>query len=113
MGRWQSSSGAGRDRAWVTQAGLTPVIRYDARPEGAAWFAEAGVGANLIAPVFHENERRFSSTFNFGDHVGVGRYLDAERRHELALLVQHFSNAGIKHPNPGVNFLQLRYSFKP
>ena len=31
-------------------------------------------------------------------------------RHELALRLQHFSNAGIKHPNPGENFVQLRYA---
>ena len=31
--------------------------------------------------------------------------------HELALRVQHYSNAGIRHPNPGENFVQLRGSF--
>lgn len=75
VGRWRSSNGPGR-YAWVTQAGITPVIRWDARSEGAAWFAEVGIGANVIAPIFHENGRSFSTNFNFGDHIGVGCYLD-------------------------------------
>ncbi len=36
-------------------------------------------------------------------------WLDAERRHALVLRIQHVSNAGIKRPTPGENFLQLRY----
>lgn len=27
-----------------------------------------------------------------------------------ALRLQHFSNASIRHPNPGENFVQLRYA---
>ena len=28
---------------------------------------------------------------------------------EIVLRAEHFSNAGIKPPNPGQNFLELRY----
>jgi hypothetical protein len=31
---------------------------------------------------------------------------------EIALRVQHYSNGGIKQPNPGINFLQLRYAHR-
>ena len=31
-------------------------------------------------------------------------------RQEVSLRFQHFSNAGIKEPNPGENFFQVRYS---
>jgi lipid A 3-O-deacylase len=42
----------------------------------------------------------------------VGRSFGADRRHELSLRVSHFSNCGIETPNPGENFLQLRYATK-
>lgn len=42
--------------------------------------------------------------------LGLGVSLGAQRRHELLLRLQHVSNAGLKQPNPGLNFLQLRYA---
>ena len=29
--------------------------------------------------------------------------------HEVVLRAAHYSNAGVRHPNPGENFLQLQY----
>jgi len=29
----------------------------------------------------------------------------------VALRIQHFSNAGLSEPNPGANFVQLRYAY--
>lgn len=108
FGRWITDVGGGSS-AWETQVGITPVVRW--QPKFAqAWFAEIGVGANLILPIYRSEEKRFSTTFNFGDHFGIGRRFGANRQHELALRVQHFSNGGIDEPNPGENFLQLRYS---
>ena len=66
--------------------------------------------ANAIAPRYRNGSREFSTNFNFGDHVGVGRRFGDHGEHELSLRVQHFSNAGIKDPNPGQNFLQVRYA---
>jgi len=61
---------------------------------------------------FHSGVKRFGSKFNFGDHAAIGLQLGKSRQHEVALRIEHFSNAGIEHPNPGENFLQLRYSHK-
>jgi lipid A 3-O-deacylase len=36
--------------------------------------------------------------------------LGQQRQHELQLRLEHVSNAGIKEPNPGANFVQLRYA---
>jgi hypothetical protein len=44
--------------------------------------------------------------------MAVGRMFGAERQHELVLRLEHFSNAGIDHPNPGENFVQLRYAHR-
>jgi hypothetical protein len=86
------------------------VLRLYPERWGPGWFLEGGIGANLLLPVYQTADKRFSTTFNFGDHLGIGRRFGREFAHEWALRIQHFSNAGIKHPNPGENFLQLRYS---
>ncbi|MBN9430751.1 MAG: acyloxyacyl hydrolase [Burkholderiales bacterium] len=108
IGRWfNRNDGPGmRD---VTQIGVTPVLRL--YPHWAEhWFAELGIGLNLITPHYSSGGRSFSSKFNFGDHIAIGRRFGAQSRQEIALRVQHFSNAGIDHPNPGENFIQLRYT---
>ena len=84
----------------------TPALRMET---GGRWYATTGVGVTLANRTFHNHGRRFSTRFNFATHVGAGVWLDAARTHALELRVQHVSNASIKRPNPGEDFLQLRY----
>ncbi len=108
VGRWHTQGARGGTTAWPTQFGATPVLRlYPSR--APKWFAELGVGPNYIVPIFHSGEKRFSTEFNFGDHAAIGRRFGAS---EVSLRIEHFSNAGIAHPNPGENFLQLRYAHR-
>ncbi|MBO9621085.1 MAG: acyloxyacyl hydrolase [Niabella sp.] len=93
-----------------TQIGFTPTLRATFSSSWS-WFLEAGIGANVITPLYRRNDRRFSTTFNFGDHLGIGARPFGPKGIEFSLRYQHFSNAGIRHPNPGQNFLQLRISF--
>jgi lipid A 3-O-deacylase len=112
FGRWITDVGGGGS-AWETQVGITPVVRLRSGADDGwtrNWFAEIGVGANVILPIYRSKEKRFSTTFNFGDHLAIGREFGARHQHELAVRVQHFSNGGIDEPNPGENFVQLRYS---
>jgi len=76
---------------------------------GGHWFGEAGIGASVIAPAYHTDSKRFSTAFNFGDHLAIGREFGANHRQEIALRIEHFSNAGIDHPKPGENFVQVRW----
>lgn len=109
IGHWAIETPyGGRDIAAVSQIGLTPVLRWQ-RPD-SRWFAEAGIGLNLIGPTYRAGTKRFSTAFNFGDHLAIGRQF--EGGHEIALRVQHFSNAGIKQPNPGEDFVQLRWTVR-
>ncbi len=71
--------------------------------DGCPWLTELGIGAGVLTPAFSDNDRRFSIKFNFGDHLAVGRRVG--RGDEPALRVQHFSNGGIRQPNPGFNFM--------
>ena len=110
FGRWSSQADpAGNSSAWVSQVGVTPVLRWHPGAGTVPWFVEVGIGANVLTPIYRSRDKRFSTAFNFGDHLAVGWHLGAAQQHGISLRVQHFSNAGIKHPNPGENFLQLRY----
>ncbi len=111
FGRWSSDVDGNGGNAWVTQIGVTPVLRLYPRSWGGRWFLEGGIGFNFLQPIYRSASKSFSTTFNFGDHLAVGRRFGRDRRHELALRFQHFSNAGIRSPNPGEDFLQLRYSW--
>lgn len=107
VGRWHTD-GRNDATAWPTQVSLTPTFRLT--PTIAPkWFVEAGVGGTYIVPLFKTGHKRFSTEFNFDDHVAVGRTFGHS---ELALRVEHFSNAGISHPNPGENFEQIRYAYR-
>jgi lipid A 3-O-deacylase len=112
FGRWTTHDDGVRSTAWPTQISVTPVVRF--RPTGSLrpWFAELGVGANYIVPVFESGRKRFGTEFNFGDHLAIGRDFGPHQRQELALRVEHFSNAGLAHPNPGENFVQIRYTYR-
>lgn len=108
VGRWHTEGQRGGTTAWPTQLGATPVLRLYSR-RVSNWFAEIGVGPNYIVPLFRSGEKRFSTEFNFGDHAAIGRRFGAS---EVSLRIEHFSNAGISHPNPGENFLQVRYAHR-
>jgi lipid A 3-O-deacylase len=114
FGRWSSELEDGRSsNAWVTQLGATPVLRWQPRAWGERGFVEGGIGANLLLPVYRSRDKRFSTAFNFGSHVAVGWRFGTRWQHELALRLQHFSNAGIRRPNPGEDFVQLRWAWRP
>lgn len=109
IGHWQVFN-SGHDQEEFTQFGLTPMLRL---PLGEAvrsqWFVEGGVGIHFIVPLYRTRHKHFGSSFNFQDLIGLGSRFGQERQHELAFYVSHFSNANISQPNPGENFLQLRY----
>ncbi len=89
--------------------GFTPVLRYYPYAQNQ-FFVEGAIGFHLITPTYRNAGKRFSSTFNFGDHIAMGMVFGNHAEHEISLRYQHFSNGGIKNPNPGEDFLQIRYS---
>jgi lipid A 3-O-deacylase len=103
----------GSDRLWEIAA--TPVFRLErtsAFTSGARPFVEAGIGAHLISETW-VSSRDMSTNFHFGSHVGAGWYFGRGDRFELALQIQHLSNAGLKEPNPGINFGLLQFAYHP
>jgi len=105
---WRARDVLGRQS--FTQIGLQPLVRLRPDQGRSAWFGEAGIGLSMTDRLYNTPTKQFSTRFNFVDSVGVGRNFGAQRQHELGVRLVHMSNAGIKHPNPGENFLQLRYA---
>ena len=90
---------------FITDAGLTPVLRY-AADDGRGWYAEGGIGVHLLSHVYNNDGKHLSTAFQFGDHLGAG-YVFANGW-DLGIKLQHFSNAGIKEPNSGVNYVLFK-----
>ena len=91
----------------ITDIGITPVFRLQ-KDSRVGWYGEGGVGAHLLSSLYDNGGRQLSTAFEFGDHIGIG-YVTASGI-DVGLLIQHFSNGVIKHPNDGVNFAVLRVS---
>lgn len=92
----------------IETIGITPVFRFQ-KDNLQGWYGEIGVGANWLSGYYDVNDRKFSTRYQFGDHLGFG-YVFANKL-DVGLRYQHFSNAGIEKPNPGVNFAVLRISY--
>jgi lipid A 3-O-deacylase len=100
---WMSGD---REPSHLWQLGFTPMFRWWPRD---TFYVEAGVGATVV------NQTRFagrdlSTAFQFGSHLGMGVLIN--RRHKIALRISHFSNADIKTPNPGLNLIELTYTYQ-
>ena len=100
VGGWHSDLGT------VYDFGLTPVFRY--APSGRGWYGEGAIGFHYLSDEHIAPDVTFSTRFQFGDHVGVGYRFE---RYDLSLRLQHLSNGGIRNPNPGINFLELRLGY--
>jgi lipid A 3-O-deacylase len=99
--------GGGNDQ--YTQVVLLPSLRMQLNQGRSPWFLELGIGASWMDRLYTTPDKQFSTRWNFYDMLGVGRKFGADGRHELGLRWTHISNGGLKKPNPGEDFLQLRY----
>lgn len=88
------------------QLSAIPTVRWWPR-EGI--FVELGSGPTLLSRSEFAG-RNLSTRFQFGSRIGVG-FL-TKSGHQLGLRYAHFSNASIKKPNPGLDVLELAYSFR-
>lgn len=88
---------------------VSPILRY---PLGHAfdlpWDLEFGVGVSLL------DDTRFagkdvSTHYQFEDRLGLVAWLAPDR--SLTVRYLHYSNAGFKRPNPGLDFVSLSYAW--
>jgi lipid A 3-O-deacylase len=115
IGRWrvQTEFDSNAHR-WTNQLSVVPTLRLTATPLHG-WYADAGVGPSYLTPKFHNKDKSFLTRFQFRSHVGVGYQwgvnVRQDHHNDIAIRVEHFSNAGYAAPNPGVNLFAVRYTY--
>lgn len=98
------------DRTY-TQVVILPSLRMRMDRGASPWFLDFGIGLSWMDHRFETPDRHCSTEWNFYDVLGVGYTLGGPQgKDEIDVRLVHFSNAGIRNPNPGLDFLQLRYS---
>jgi len=105
---WSLRGFGGRDN--YTLVGVAPIVRYTFDGGRSPWFLEGGIGASALDSKVNVPDKTMSTRFNFYDVIAAGRSFGEGRRQEISLRLTHISNADIKKPNPGQEFLQLRYA---
>lgn len=83
-------------------------------PFGRWWFAantgvELGIGGNVFSGT-RLGDKNISTAFQFGSSVGLFHRLQGTPW-LLGLRLTHYSNADIKQPNPGLDYVQVRASY--
>jgi hypothetical protein len=98
----------------LVEAGYSPVLRLERRLAGSqvTLFFEGSIGARLLSHTSVAPDRNLSTAFQFADMIGLGVQWGANGGSSLGVRYQHLSNADIKRPNPGMDFLQVRYCYQ-
>lgn len=106
---WSAIFRGDRKNTWVIAA--KPSLRWRPHQGQSPFFVEAGLGVSLATNhIYRTDTKDFSTRINFATHLGIGYLFGEQQLNEVSLRLEHHSNAGIKRPNPGENFLQLRYA---
>ena len=108
VAEWERDHRPG-ERAYLTEFGVTPVFRLQANNLRGIYL-EGGIGAHLLSET-RLGDKNFSTSFQFGNHLGFGYRFGARGAYDLGYRYQHLSNGAIKHPNDGINFQQIRLQY--
>lgn len=101
----------GSQREHTAHWALVPIVRWQPHEGRSPWFAEAGLGLSLHHHRYRAEGQEQSSRWNFQEVVGVGRQLgDGEGHAQVSLRLSHFSNGGLRRPNPGETWWTVRWS---
>lgn len=105
---WNADSGPYGKQAF--SLALIPMGRYGLQVGSAIVDFSVGLGPTLVSET-DIGTRQKSTNFQFTDEMGIG-ISDLNQRARLAFTYRHVSNADIKLPNNGVNFLGLGLTLK-
>lgn len=109
---WRAPKPQGNDNDNYAQIGAIANVRYRFGEGGSPWFLDAGLGGTVMDHLYRTPDREFSTAFQFTELIGAGLNFGARREHEVSVRFQHFSNGRIKEPNPGENFVRVRYLYR-
>lgn len=111
LGYWDNTS-EDAPSADVWDVGITPILQLQPLARAGTWhYVEIGSGAHLISEKRITQRRELGGHFQFGSHLGFGVRFGEQGRYDLALRIQHISNARLKTPNDGINFASLRFVY--
>ncbi len=111
LSHWRADAVGGGSQS-LQQMTLLPVFRLNLDQGRSPWYLELGIGASYLSRDYVTPNKTFSTRWNFYDMVGGGYKFGTNNKHELGLRYVHISNLSIRKPNPGEDFLQLRYAMK-
>ncbi|WP_238936473.1 acyloxyacyl hydrolase [Pseudomonas typographi] len=86
---------------------FAPVFVYEFGSGYYKPFIEGGIGVSVFSGSA-VGDQKLGSAFNFEDRIGLGVKLGDTQR--VGLRAIHYSNAGIKEPNDGIESYSLFYS---
>jgi lipid A 3-O-deacylase len=110
LGYWDAGTvPAGRNGS-IVDIGLTPVFRIQ-QNDLRGLYGEIAVGFHLLSHTTI-GSKTLSTAYQFGDHFGVGYRFGDKGQYDLGYRYQHLSNGGIKKPNNGINFNQIRFQYR-
>jgi hypothetical protein len=97
----------------IVEFGYSPVFRFQ-RVTGdvpSGFYVEGAIGVRLLSHTRIHQDKTMSTAFQFSDMIGAGYQWGEQGRHTVGVRYQHLSNAGIKRPNPGINYSTLFYRY--
>ena len=87
---------------------FSPVLVYEFNTRHSFTpYVEFGIGAALFSKT-RVGEQKLGSAFNFEDRLAFGLALPGQQR--VGVRAIHYSNAGLNHPNKGIESYSLFYS---
>lgn len=92
----------------ITAASAVPLIKYKIETPLGILVSRVGIGIAYVDQVRWGN-RDLGDNWMFEDKLEIG--IEITHKHRIALLLQHFSNAGLNKSNDGTNLLSLNYSY--
>ena len=96
----------GDDTASTHSLSFAPVFVYEFAGHSVKPYIEAGIGVAAFSSTELESNE-LGSSFQFEDRIGFG--LRFAGGHEIGVRAIHYSNAGIKEPNDGVESYSVHY----
>ncbi|MCD5970055.1 Lipid A deacylase [Pseudomonas savastanoi pv. glycinea] len=97
----------GDKRSSNNSLSFSPVFVYEFAGQNVKPYIEAGIGVAVFSNTQIE-DNKLGSAFNFEDRIGFGVRFNGG--HEIGIRATHYSNAGIKEPNDGIESYALHYT---
>lgn len=100
---WEAGEKAGARHS----ISFSPVFVYEFAGSRFKPFLEIGVGVAMFSGTT-TGDQTLGSSFNFEDRLGAGMKIDEMQK--VGVRVIHYSNAGIKEPNDGIESYSVFYT---